>query len=170
MPPEPLFCPECRSEYLPTASRCAQCDVDLVPEHALSGADAAQEMPPASELVCIRAASLGWVRGLSERLAEAGISHRLEAATDDLEDGSRRRPGVNLPYGVYVREENVALATRVDAEHARAQIPDLDIEAAAVVGSALEEAESDGCPACGAALGPADEECPDCGLGLATGA
>jgi hypothetical protein len=167
VPPDPLFCPECGSEYLWTATRCAQCDVALVRADALD-ASQGNEMPPASELVCIRAASLGWVRGLSERLADAGVSHRLEAAVDDA-DGSQRRPGANLPYGVYVRQEDVAVALRVDAEHARAQIPDLEVGAAAVAESSLDEAEGEGCPACGAALGPADEECPDCGLGFAPG-
>jgi hypothetical protein len=120
-------------------------------------------LPPVSELVCVRAASLGWARALSELLAAEGISHRIEVASDDLEDGSVRRPGANLPYGVYVRAEDMAEAARVDAAFVRSQIPDLPGEGEAVAGA------DEGCPACGAQVGEADE-CPDCGLALGFGA
>ena len=99
-----LFCPECRAEYLASATVCADCDVALVSEAALERA-AADDLPPESELHCVRASALGWARRLSDLLAEAGISHRIEAAQDD-DDGSVRRPGANLPYGVYVRGED----------------------------------------------------------------
>ena len=99
--PDPLFCPSCRSEFLASATRCVECDVALVPESALSD-EAVEELPPIEELVCVRAASVGWAQGLSERLAAAGISHRIEVAHDNEDDGSVRRPGHYLPYGVYV--------------------------------------------------------------------
>jgi hypothetical protein len=131
--------------------------VALVREDELS-AGGSESLPPISELVCVRAASLGWARALSERLAAEGVSHRIEVAADDLEDGSARRPGVNLPYGVYVRSEDMAVAARVDAAFVRSQIPDLPEEPQA----------GEGCPACGADVGEADE-CPDCGLALGFG-
>jgi hypothetical protein len=154
----PVYCPECRSEYLGTASVCVECGVALVREGELS-AHGAGSLPPVSQLACVRAASLGWARALSALLAEAGISHRIEVASDDLEDGSVRRPGANLPYGVYVRHEDVAAASRVDAAFMRSQIPDLPGEGES------PPADAGGCPACGAELGGA-AECPDCGLVL----
>ena len=159
-----LYCPECRSEYLGSAIRCADCDVALVEEAALDAAGATEEMPPAARLTCVRAASLGWASALSERLREAGISHRIEAAADD-DDGSVRRPGANLPYGVYVREEDAAAAARVDDAFMRSQIPDLPAAEAADGGPPGGE----GCPACGADLVADAAECPDCGLALALG-
>lgn len=158
--PHPVYCPECRSEYLGSATVCVECGIALVSEVSLESAASAQ-LPPVSELVCIRAASVGWAQRLSERLAAEGISHRIEASDDDTDDGSARRPGANLPYGVYVRPEDVEAASQVDAAFMHSQIPDLPGE------SGPEGAENDeGCPACGTALTPEAVECPDCGLVL----
>ena len=117
-------------------------------------------MPPVAELVCVRASSIGWAQALSRHLAEAGISHRIEVAADDEEDGSLRRPGANLPFGVFVRSEDAEAAAAVDARFIREEIPDLgeDDEGEAV--------QADACPACGASTGAQAEECPDCGLAL----
>lgn len=155
------YCPECRAEYVGSARECVECGVALVGEAELSQR-AGESLPPVSQLVCVRAASLGWARALSGMLAEEGVSHRIEVAADDLEEGGVGRPGANLPYGVYVRPEDVAIAARVDAAFMRSQIPDLPGE-----GEAGEE-EVGSCPACGASLGGADE-CPDCGLVLGSG-
>lgn len=154
--PDPVFCPECHAEYLWKATTCVDCDVALVSANALQqGTGAASELPPVSQLVCIRAAAVGWCRGLSEKLLEAGISHRIEAAADD-EDGAAGRPGAHLPYGVYVRPEDADAAVRVDAAFMRQQIPD------------LADVPADGdCPACGEGVPPDAEECPACGLALA---
>ena len=159
--PAPVFCPECHAEYLWTAKVCTECDVALVPETALGDASS-DELPPVSQLVCIRAAAVGWCRLLSERLLAAGISHRIEAAADDDEDGAERRPGAHLPYGVYVRPEDEAAAVAVDADFMRSQIPDLpDVEASG--------GDADRCPACGENVTPDTEECPECGLALFAG-
>lgn len=157
--PEPVFCPACRAEYLWTATTCVECDVALVAENALDEA-AVDDLPPVAQLVCIRAAAVGWCQALSERLVEAGISHRIEVTADDEEDGSVRRPGANLPYGVYVRPEDVEAATAVDAAYMRSQIPDLPETG----GGAEVDAQS--CPACGEAVTADTEECPECGLAL----
>lgn len=157
--PDPVFCPECRAEYLWSATLCAECEVALVPASELDGS-ASEELPPVSELVCIRAAAVGWCRALSEHLVEAGISHRIEVAESDDEDGSVRRPGANLPYGVYVRPEDVGAASEVDAAFMRRQIPDMPEAEGGEAGA------DDTCPACGEATGPGVQECPECGLAL----
>lgn len=154
--PEPVYCPECGAEYLWSATTCAECDVALVPESAL-GSRAVSELPPVAELVCIRAAAVGWCQQLSERLVEAGISHRIEVASGDEHEGAARRPGATLPYGVYVRREDAAAAARVDAAFMRQQIPDLPDDFGAETGA---------CPGCGATAAPDAEECPECGLAL----
>jgi hypothetical protein len=159
--PDPVFCPECHAEYLWSATVCVECDVALVPESALGGR-AASELPPVSQLVCIRAAAIGWCQALSERLLEAGISHRIEVAEDEEEEGAERRPGANLPYGVYVLPEDEAAAVAVDAAFMRSQIPDLpEADASAP--------DAGSCPACGEAVSPDAQECPECGLALFTG-
>jgi hypothetical protein len=155
---EPVFCPQCRDEYLSTASVCAECGVPLVAENALAD-HAEAELPSVSELVCVRASSVGWAQALSARLAAAGISHRIEVTEDDSEDGSVRRPGVKLPFGVYVRAEDEEAAAAIDAEFTQSQIPDLP------EGHAPTE-DPESCPACGSGTQAGSSECPDCGLAL----
>jgi hypothetical protein len=154
----PVFCPECGGEYLPTATRCAECDVDLVSESALGSVTTVEELPPASELVCIRAAAVSWCLSLSNELSEAGIPHRIEMADSDDGEDAGRRPNASLPYGVYVRAEDAADAAAVDAAFMRSQIPDVP----------EDDASADaGCPACGEPVAPDAPECPECGLALA---
>ena len=155
-----LYCPRCESEFLASASRCESCGVDLVADLA-TVVHEADQMPPISELVCVRAASLGWAQGLSQSLAEAGISHRIEAVRDDGDDDSlREQPNARLPYGVWVLEVDLVRARAIDEDYLRGQIPDLPSEAAEVV-------EGDGgCPACGDPVPEDASECPGCGLAL----
>jgi len=152
----PRVCPECGEEYVPTALECVECRVPLVAPGARPAATA-RELPPIAELTCVRAASLDMARDLSERLSQAGISHRIQVAADLASDGALARPGANLPYGVYVRAADLPAAQRIDRDYLRAQIPDLPAEA---------EVGGEGCPACGAPVAPDATECPDCGLAL----
>jgi hypothetical protein len=119
-------------------------------------------MPPISELVCVRAASLGWAKGLSQSLAEAGISHRIEAVRDDDDDDAlSEAPNARLPYGVWVLEADLARSRDIDEDYLRGQIPDLPSE-----GTDVDMAD-DGCPACGESVPDSADECPGCGLALA---
>jgi hypothetical protein len=151
-------CPECGEEYVSTAMQCVECGVPLVAGEA-TGIAPADELPPIAQLVCLRAATLAFARGLSEQLAQAGISHRIEAAHDEGEEVALRRPGANMPYGVYVRSADVEAAVEVDREYMRQAIPDLPV-------GGQETTGSEACPACGAPLAPDASECSDCGLTL----
>jgi len=157
----PKVCPACREEYVHAASICSHCNLPLVLEGEVTPIESStEEMPPVSELVCVRASSVGWAMSLSELLAEAGIPHRIQAATSDADEGEARKPGQNLPYGVFVRAEHEAAATRIDLAHTERQIPDIPDD------FGQSEISSDACPACGEAIEPAATECPDCGLTL----
>ena len=159
-----LFCPRCRCEYFGRVVECADCGVALVPEHALAASQPG-ELPPVSELTCVRASAVGWAQGLSLRLSEAGIAHRIEAVPDEGGSESvRGEPDALLPYGVWVREEELAAAREVDEDFLRSQIPDLPEDL-----SAQEAVGDDQCPACGMAVSSDTEECPDCGLVLVVG-
>lgn len=154
----PRVCPECGEEYLSTVLECVDCRVPLVAQGE-PRVDEPRELPPVAQLVCVRAASLGFAQGLSERLAEAGIAHRIEVAVDLADEGAVRRPGANLPYGVYVRAADAPVAQGIDRDFMRSMIPDLPDEAEGAAGG-------EGCPACGTAVAPDATECPDCGLAL----
>ncbi len=158
MPPtqDPLFCPQCGGEYLATALECADCRIPLVHELA-----EVEELPLVDELTCVRAASIGWAQQLSGRLAEAGISHRIQVVDDDGQEDVRRTPNQRLPFGVYVLEADLAAARGIDEEHMRGEIPDLPDE--------LDAPPGEGCPACGADFAADAAECPDCGLALGIG-
>jgi hypothetical protein len=160
MPMPPKFCPECSEEYLHSATVCIHCDVPLVLEDDRPAPRVAEELPPASELVCVRAASMGWAMSLSEQLAEAGIPHRIQAAESDADDGSQRKPGHNLPYGVFVLPEHVETAAEIDLAHTGQQIPDIPED------FGQGEISADDCPACGEPISPTTTECTGCGLAL----
>jgi hypothetical protein len=154
-------CPQCGEEYISSATECAECHVPLVAAGPAPLAAHARDLPPAAELVCVRQASLSFARGLSARLADAGISHRIEVlANDDGAGDARLRRPDSMNYGVYVRSEDAPVAGRLDEAHLRSEFPDLPENAAA----------GEGCPACGAATAPDARECPDCGLSLAVDA
>ena len=142
------------------ASVCIHCDVPLVLEGEVPVGSAAVELPLVSELVCVRASSVGWAMSLSEHLVEAGIPHRIQAATSDADEGTQRKPGQNLPYGVFVLAEHEEAATRIDLAHTGQQIPDIPKDFGRL------EISADDCPACGGSISSTATECTDCGLAL----
>jgi hypothetical protein len=157
-----LLCPACRTEYLRAASRCAECDVELVEPGALAERDEALDaFPPAADLSCVRVAPLPWVRALSEALQQEGVVHRVETArVEDAPDGQRPQVfGEVRLFGLYVRGEDAPAARELDASIAAALLP----------GEAppLAEGEEEACPACGTGLARDATECPECGLGFA---
>jgi predicted RNA-binding Zn-ribbon protein involved in translation (DUF1610 family) len=157
--PHYKYCPECRTEYLLTAARCADCDVDLVDGATVAAQEAEiAAFPPASELACVRVAPIAWIQALSEALQQGGVGHRVEPArAEDVPDGPRDDVFGGAPlFGLYVRQEHEAPARELDASIAAQILPE---EAPPV-----EEGEAESCPACAAGLAPDATECPDCGL------
>jgi hypothetical protein len=160
MPADPryLYCPVCRSEYTRIATRCIDCDVDLVEAHALPPVEELEAFPPASELECVRVAPMAWIRALSGALQRGGITHRVEPATSQHAPEGQRPDvfGDVQLFGLYVRSEHVPPARELDGTIAAQLLPE---EA-----PPLDEGEEESCPACGAALTSDAIECPDCGL------
>ena len=153
------YCPVCRSEYTLRATRCIDCDVDLVEEGELAALEQEVEsFPPASELECVRVAPIAWIRALSEALQEDGLPHRVEPATaENAPEGQRPDVFGDVQlFGLYVRSADASPAGEIDGSIAGRLIPE---EA-----PALAEGEEEACPACGTALTADSAECPDCGL------
>lgn len=151
----PKICPRCGEEYVHSVQRCPDCDVPL--GHDAPVPAPAFELPPSEELVALRNAEVPWVEGLANALAEAGIPSRVELPR--REDDSVQSRGLGaIRCTIFVRREDGPAATRIDAEFTRTQVPDLPVEGAG------EWGESEGCPACGAALSSDASECPECGL------
>lgn len=155
------LCPECHEEYTLVATRCADCDVDLVHGDELAlDEEELEAFPPASELECVRVAPIAWIRALSEALQEGGVVHRVEpASADDAPEGQRPEVFGDIQlFGLYVRSEHASTARELDDSIAAQVLPE---EAPALV-----EGEEEACPACGTALAADVTECPDCGLRL----
>jgi hypothetical protein len=157
--PHYKLCPACRTEYTLVATRCADCDVDLVHGDALRAEEEEFEaFPQASELECVRVAPIGWIHALSEALQQRGVAHRVEPGrAQDAPDGQRPDVfGDAQIFGLYVQSEYAPVARELDGSIAAQILPD---EA-----PILEEGEEEACPACGTALTTDATGCPDCGL------
>ena len=153
------FCPVCRSEYTRIATRCLDCDVELVEADALPPeSEQVEVFPPASELECVRVAPIDWIRALSGALQQAGVPHRVEpSSAKDAPEGQRPDVfGEAQLFGLYVESAQLSPARELDERIAARLLPE---EA-----PALAEDEEETCPACGTALGSDAIECPDCGL------
>lgn len=163
--PRSKVCPECRSEYFATTSQCVDCGIALVhPEEIVD--EIPEELPPTTDLVPIRIASVSWMRGFSDVLSEAGLAHRVDLPpTADNEVERVKRRSHDDGVAVYVRPEDQERALALDSAYLRDQIPDAPEDAPAQP-SVLEE---DSCPACGDPLAPHEPECPGCGLFVGTG-
>lgn len=162
MPTERQYkvCPECHEEYTRVATRCADCDVELVHGDELALEEELEALPPASELECVRVAPLPWIRALSEALQQAEVIHRIEpASADDAPEDQRPEVFGDVQlFGLYVRTESVSEARELDGSIAAQVLPEEAPD--------LAEGEEEACPACGTALSPDVTECPDCGLRL----
>jgi hypothetical protein len=156
----PKTCPSCGGEYVHRIAVCPDCGETLVlvgealPETLSPGVD----LPPASQLKRVRSATTSWAKSFSELLSEAGVPHRIEIERDQEQTTPpSARFGERL-CTVYVREQDLAEAQRVDALHLRMQIPDVPEQ------GELAPPGEDRCPACGEAVDLSAEECASCGL------
>ena len=154
------LCPQCRGEYTLAVTTCAKCGVALVAPSQLPDEPVAEEMPPASELECVRVAPIPWIQALSGALEELGVAHRVEPATrEDAPEGQNADFGDASLFGLYVAEAAVAAVRELDAQIEALMVPQ--------EGEALAEGESDQCPACGSEIAADALECSDCGLPFA---
>jgi hypothetical protein len=150
----PRVCPLCGDEYLATVERCPECGVALVEAGTQAERGAAPGLPPSADLVRLRVENPVWIAALAERLAAEGVPSRVEL----VDPAATPRNRLGSPCALFVRAEDVARARAVDAELLRDQLPDLP------EGASSGWSEAEGCPACGAAVGPDAAECPECGL------
>lgn len=156
-----MICPECREEHTRAATHCSDCHVALVTPDAMAAIEVEiADLPPASELDCVRVAPLAWVRALSQGLEQIGIPHRIEAANEqDAPEGQDATifDGARL-FGLYVQGEDVAAARKLDGSIVAQILPD--------AAPPLAEGEEESCPACGTSLAADEVECGECGLRL----
>ena len=148
-----------RREFVATAEICSDCNVALVDPSEIRDEPEPEELPPVSELVPIRIASVDWVRGFSEALQEANVPHRVGPPPQLGDDSDLGRRSHDSGVAIYVRAEDHEQAMQLDGEFLRSQIPDIPAE-----GSAAASSDGESCPACGDPIAADDPECAGCGL------
>jgi len=114
-----MFCPQCRAEYRPGFTRCADCDVDLVNDLPAEPDDAEAAR---SELADPRTIWIGDQESdclaLCKDLKAANVPYEVA----QLVKGSRGRMGVNWRYELAVSAENERHAKEL------LQLPDKVVE------------------------------------------
>ncbi len=149
-----VFCPRCKVGFAPDTVVCPICKSSLVAEDV---AEDELDQTPApviltddlSSLEGLRTADLDWIHHLQDKLAEAGIPHRIELSVP-----------LRKLFSVYVRPEDHPRAREIDASVFGEEVPDAEGM------PSIEELDFWSCPACGNRLGEKDLECSSCGLVL----
>jgi hypothetical protein len=161
--PREKYCPQCGAAHQAWATRCADCDCDLVAEPPSPEIAPASELPPARELACLGTGDAWHVRDVAEALQEAGLSCRIDSHPPDAPlagpgfSARRGFSGETTKLGVYVLPDQLERARRVEHAHRLSRIPGASETAAA-------PHDEEACPACGVPLAPAAAECAECGL------
>jgi hypothetical protein len=160
----PKVCPSCGVEYVQSALRCADCDVDLeagsIDPLAEMPRRSSPSLPPAKDLVCLRTGTPYELEALAEALANEGISSRIDGAAADgsIPNPRRRSFGLGASVGIFVREEDVERSAPIVQEFLADSLGQ-PLGDGPAVGSEL-----DACPACVTPLPPDAERCAECGL------
>jgi hypothetical protein len=149
------ICPDCSCDYLPHVETCVDCRTPLISleenarrqEERRLCTEKALESP-----VAVREGELRWVEELYEVLVGAGIPCGIHA------DPTCGKGCCGAACQLLVSGKDAAAANaRIEAYFSEVH-PEI---------RASQELVSQGkCPACGHTVGPAEIECPDCGLTL----
>jgi RNA polymerase subunit RPABC4/transcription elongation factor Spt4 len=149
-----VFCPKCNVGFAPDTAICPICNIPLTTEDDFE--DEAGEAPEPvildddlSSLKELRTADVGWIHHLQDKLAEAGIPHRVEQSHPP-----------RMLFSVYVRPEDLHRVKDIDEKVFAVEVPDSE----GMVH--VEDLDFSSCPGCGNRLGENDVKCSSCGLDL----
>jgi hypothetical protein len=149
-----VICPRCRVGFAPDTISCPICRGPLVSDEGLE--EDYEETPApilldddVESLKELRTAGTDWIHHLQDKLAEAGIPHRIEMSGHHL-----------TVCSVYVRPGDLGRATEIDSLVYAREVPDAEKM------PRLEQLDFWACPACGNRLGEKDLTCGSCGLFL----
>jgi len=149
-----VFCPKCKVGFAPGIVVCPFCNIPLTSERDVE--DEPSEIPEPvilgddlSSLKELRTAGVGWIHHLQDKLAEAGIPHRIEQSHPP-----------RMLFSVYVRPEDLPRAKDIDEKVFAVEVPDSEGM------PHIEDLDFSSCPGCGNRLGENDLKCSSCGLDL----
>ena len=149
-----VFCPKCNVGFAPDTAVCPICNIPLSSEEDFE--DESGEAPEPvileddiSSLKELRTADVDWIHHLQDKLAEAGVPHRIEQSAPP-----------SMSFSVYVRPEDLPSAKDIDEKVFAAEVPDGEGMAH------VEDLDFSSCPGCGNRLEEDDLKCSSCGLDL----
>jgi hypothetical protein len=156
------WCPKCVSEYRETVELCPECQVPLVGElpDAVEEIDEDALLESEQELVVVVRGDIATCLDLRADLKTQRIPCAIVREAADPAAVREHRP---QPVDVLVRACDVEAVGRILHERWQGL---LEREGLATVAAEVSSEEELRCPACGHALEPEMQECPDCGLGL----
>lgn len=149
-----VFCPKCNVGFAPDTAICPICkiplssqdeyqdDLDETPEPVIIDDDI-------SSLKELRTAGVDWIHHLQDKLAEAGIPHRVEQSHPP-----------RMLFSIHVRAEDLPAAKDIDEKVFAAEVPDSEGM------PHVEDLDFSSCPGCGSRLEENDLKCSGCGLDL----
>ena len=149
-----VVCPKCKVGFAPDTAICPICKIPLTSEHEF-GDELGETPEPVildddlSSLKELRTAGVDWVHHLQDKLAEAGIPHRIEQFDPP-----------SILFSVYVRPEDLPRAKDIDENVFAVEVPDSEGM------PPVEDLDFSSCPGCGNRLGENDLKCDSCGLDL----
>lgn len=144
-----MFCPSCRDEFRAGFTRCATCDVELVPSLDAVGPTASPRRPPPAP------ASLRMV----DYCGFFSLDEAREARDALRRERIRAEITIREPAGSDLTETvDEECWLRVDARQFEAAAAILGFEA-----DSAEPAEPAACSACGAVVPEEADACPSCG-------
>ena len=151
-----VFCPKCKVGFAPGIAVCPFCTIPLTSERDVEVEDEAGEIPEPvilddgmSSLTELRTAGVDWIHHLQDKLAEAGIPHRIEQFHPP-----------RMLFSVYVRPADLPAAKDIDEKVFAVEVPDSEGM------PHVEDLDFSSCPGCGNRLGENDLKCSSCGLDL----
>jgi hypothetical protein len=149
-----VFCPQCKVGFAPDTAICPICKIPLVSEDEFEAEPGEIPEPviledDLSSLKELRTADVNWIHHLQNKLAEAGIPHRIELS-DPLHGF----------FAVYVRPDDLPRAKDIDDKVFEVEVPGSEGM------PQVENLDFWSCPGCGNRLGENDLKCSSCGLVL----
>ncbi|MBU0730645.1 MAG: hypothetical protein KKE17_15075 [Proteobacteria bacterium] len=162
------YCPKCRDEYMPQASRCAACDIELVSgglmlarekEEMQEINDRAGVFKEGDELVIVQRAPLKELKNIQQLLEKQRIASLITG--DENSCGKGCCPSMHF---LSVRQEDAYAAAGIMEDEFRRLTFLADHDTAHADRVFNPESDDAVCPACGNVFSTSQDVCPDCGL------
>src|SRR5512135_3141376 len=117
-----VYCPKCKVGFAPGIAVCPFCNIPLTSERDVEVEEESGETPEPviieddlSSLKELRTAGVDWIHHLQDKLAEAGIPHRIEQSDPP-----------SMSFSVYVRPQDLPRAKDIDEKVFAVEVPDSD--------------------------------------------